>query len=167
MKKRSFSLILCAAMVMAFSVNAFAYTSSSPTTYKPWYGTTYNVDSSLTIRSSASTSGSALAYLPSGGAIQVIGKPNSSWYRVQYTTGGSTGYASASYLSCKTTYCAVSTTAGLTLRSGAGTSYSALGTIPYGTSIPYNSYSTVGGVKWFHVVWGMTSGWICSTYTNY
>ncbi len=167
MKKKVFSLILCVLMVMAFSINAFAYTSSSPTVYKPWYGKTYNVDSSLNIRPSASTSGSPVACLEADGSIQVVGKSNSSWYKVQYTTGGSQGYASASFLSCTTTYCAVSTTAGLTLRSGAGTSYSALTTIPYGTSIPYNTYTTVGGVKWFHVVWGMTSGWICSTYTNY
>lgn len=157
--------MLCLSMlIVMMSISAFAYTSTSPTVYKPWYGTV-TASNGIYVRSTASTSGTAVASLSYNDAIQITGisSSDSSWYRVQYTTGGKTGYIYSANVSTKNTYCAVNTEAGLYMRSSAGSGSNVI-LVPYGTSVPYNQTATVSGVTWYHCVWGTTTGWMSGSY---
>ncbi len=52
--------------------------------------------SNLNLRSSASTSSSALTQIPLGKTVSIIGDKNNGWYKVEYN--GITGYCSADYI---------------------------------------------------------------------
>lgn len=164
LKKRIVSLLVVLLVMSMVLPSALAYSSTSPTTYKPWFGTVTDAPSGLKVRESASSTADWVYSLDDGDEIQVIGS-TSGWYKVQYTTSGSYGYASSSYFTTKNTYCGVSSSSGTYMRSSAGGTSG--GTyISYGTIVPYKVTSTISGVKWYYSVWGVTTGWISGSYLN-
>ena len=117
----------------------------------------------------------SIRIIPKGSQVSVISSSNG-WYEVSY--GGSTGWSSGAYLKNVVTSApapaptapAVSyrrTTANLNMRSGVGTSYGILATIPSGTTVPVSGSN--GG--WYQVSYNGKTGWASGSYlqlvTNY
>ncbi len=109
----------------------------------------------------------SIRIIPKGSQVSVLGSSNG-WYKVSY--GGSTGWSSGAYLKAVATTApaqepssAVSyrrTTANLNMRSGVGTSYGILATIPSGTTVPVSG--TSGG--WYQVSYNGKTGWASGSY---
>ena len=137
--------------------------------------TTARTTANLNLRSGAGTGFSILTTIPSGAQVTVQSS-SSGWVKVNY--GGKTGYVSSTYLGSYTTTggtttpapsvptvpaettSVTKTTVNLNLRSGAGTGYGILLTIPKGSTV--NLISSSGG--WTKVTYGSKTGWVSSTY---
>ena len=95
--------------------------------------TKYVIATTLNVRSGAGTSYSVLGSLSKGTKVEVISTTNG-WSKISYN--GSTGYVSSQYLSDNTTSTNTTTkyvtATTLNVRSGAGTSYSVLGSLKIG-----------------------------------
>ncbi len=98
--------------------------------------TQYVTATTLNVRSGAGTSYSVLGSLSKGTKVEVISTTNG-WSKISYN--GSTGYVSSQYLSDNTTSTNTTTkyvtATTLNVRSGAGTSYSVLGSLSKGTKV--------------------------------
>ncbi|MBR0464444.1 MAG: SH3 domain-containing protein [Clostridia bacterium] len=90
------------------------------------------------------------------------------WYHV--TNNGTTGWICSTYTktaSSGSTSGTVTTTGSVNLRSGGGLTYGSLRTIPKGVSLTYDSTTIDGrGVKWYHVTYKGTTGWVSSKYAT-
>ena len=90
----------------------------------------------LNMRTGPGTSYQVILVIPKGAEVAVLDS-SSSWFKVSY--GGKTGYASSAYLSGSQTAPAELpvryTTAALNLRTGPGTSYSIILTMPKGSKV--------------------------------
>ena len=100
----------------------------------------------LRLRESASTASSTLATVPEGTEVSVLEAAQNGWYKVEWN--GKQGYMSADYLTVRVTPTNLGTgtlnTNGdsLNMRSGPGTGYSKVGSIPASaTIIPDSSMS--------------------------
>ena len=126
--------------------------TSTSTTYKK---TTAN----LNMRSSANTSASIITTIPSGTVVTVLSSSNG-WDYVEYN--GQKGYCSSNYLTATNEVPTVKkiTTANLNMRTGAGTSYSVITTIPSGTVV--DVLSTSNG--WAKIKYNGQEGYVSETY---
>ena len=125
--------------------------------------TKYVIATTLNVRSGAGTSYSVLGSLSKGTKVEVISTTNG-WSKISYN--GSTGYVSSQYLSDNTTstntttkYVAATT---LNVRSGAGTSYSVLGSLSKGTKVEV--ISTTNG--WSKINYNGSIGYVSSQYLS-
>lgn len=146
---------------------------STPTTSTS--KTVYVTASALNVRSGAGTSYSVIGSLSKGKAASVVGT-SGNWYKIKYGSGY--GYISASYTSAKApssstsntppttstssgkTY--YSTTAGLNVRSGPGTSYASKGTLSYGQAVSVVDSSSY----WYKIKFGSGYGYVGSKYLS-
>ncbi|SHH52178.1 SH3 domain-containing protein [Sporobacter termitidis DSM 10068] len=116
----------------------------------------------LNVRSSAGTSGAILTKLYAGTYVTLITKTGSWWY-VEYAPSAY-GYVSADYIKYVYGTYAVQVAASsgnLNVRSGAGTSYGVIGTIPSGRTVLVLSES--GG--WDRVLYnGTATGYVSTSY---
>lgn len=150
-----------------------AYVSASVTTgtTAPAPSATVSVmaaTANLNMRSGPGTGYSILKVIPKGAQVQAS-TLQSGFYKVTY--GGTTGWASASYLSAVSTTPApapapapatsyVKTVANLNMRTGPSTGYGILATIPVGTRVQTSGMS--GG--WYKVIYNGNTGWVAGTY---
>lgn len=144
---------------------------STPTTSTS--KTVYVTASALNVRSGAGTSYSVIGSLSKGKAASVVGT-SGNWYKIKYGSGY--GYISASYTSAKApssstsntppttssgkTY--YSTTSGLNVRSGPGTSYVSKGTLSYGQAVSVVDSSSY----WYKIKFGSGYGYVGSKYLS-
>lgn len=126
-------------------------------------GTTYYTTGNLNLRSGPGTGYTILAVMPKGSAVTVL-STSGGWSRLVYS--GKTGYASASYLSTTppsgTTTVVRYTTAALNLRTGPGTSYAIITTMPKGASVELLDNSTV----WPKIKFGSYVGYASPSYLS-
>lgn len=126
-------------------------------------GTTYYTTGNLNLRSGPGTGYAILAVMPKGSAVTVL-STSGGWSRLTYS--GKTGYASASYLSTTppsgTTTVVRYTTAALNLRTGPGTSYAIITTMPKGASVELLDNSTA----WPKVKFGSYVGYASPSYLS-
>ena len=116
----------------------------------------------LNMRTGPSTSYSIIRVIPNGAEVTVSSTSNG-WAKVTY--GGSTGYASLSYLELKSTLPSTSTTAMITtanlnMRTGPGTSYSIIRVIPSGAEVAVLSTSN----GWARLTYGGSTGYASLSY---
>ena len=125
----------------------------------------YVTATSLNVRSGAGTSYSILGSLSKGTKVEVISTTNG-WSKINYN--GSIGYVSSQYLSSSSTSTDTSTTTkyvtatSLNVRSGAGTSYSILGSLSKGTKVEV--ISTTNG--WSKINYNGSTGYVSSQYLS-
>ena len=122
--------------------------------------------SSLNFRSGPSTSYSIIGSLQKGQQVEYISE-SGSWAKVKYN--GVTGYVHGDYLT-KSTSTGISTsqgttqyvnsTSGLNVRSGAGTTYSKLGTLEYKEKVTVLSTSN----GWAKINYNGQTGYVSSSY---
>ena len=122
--------------------------------------------SSLNFRSGPSTSHSIIGSLQKGQQVEYISE-SGSWAKVKYN--GVTGYVHGDYLT-KSTSTGISTsqgttqyvnsTSGLNVRSGAGTTYSKLGTLEYKEKVTVLSTSN----GWSKINYNGKTGYVDSSY---
>lgn len=129
-------------------------------------GSVMAATANLNMRSGPGTGYSILKVIPKGAQVQAS-TLQSGFYKVTY--GGTTGWASASYLTAvssapapapapTTSY--VKTTVNLNMRTGPGTGYGILATIPSGMRVQSSGMS--GG--WYKVIYNGNTGWVSGSY---
>jgi len=95
------------------------------------------IDGSLNLRSGPGTSYSIVALMPNGATVTITGAQQNGFYPVTY--GALAGYASAQYLQIGSApppaVDTATTTTGLNLRSGPGTTYAVLTVMPGGVTV--------------------------------
>ena len=152
-------------------------------------GGTYTVtaDGGVNMRSGPSTSASVIVTLSEGSVVTLIEKTNSEWFKVK-TSDGLTGYVSSQYLAkgsgpsptptptpkpeeeeedkkpaaTKGTY---KTTAGVNMRSGAGTKYAVVKSLAKNTQLIVTS---VSNSNWYKVkLYDGTTGFVKSSYLSF
>lgn len=137
--------------------------SSSSTTY---IGKATVTATTLNVRSGAGTSYSTIGSLKKGDTVNVI-KKSGGWYQIQFTSS-KTGWVSADYVSYKansnsssnTTKTGVVTANSLNVRSGAGTSYSIVGSLSKNTKVEITQTSG----SWYKIKSGSLVGWVSADY---
>ncbi|MCL1896230.1 MAG: SH3 domain-containing protein [Clostridiales bacterium] len=138
--------------------------ASSKTVYVNTPGMTLNV------RSGPGTSYAVLGSLKHGEKITVT-EENASWYKL--TFGGKTGYVSKSYISNEAVSSAqpapatpkagtVNAPLGLNVRSGPGTSYKTVGSLPNGAKVTIVEQSG----SWYKIRFGSSEAWVSSSYVK-
>ena len=149
-------------------------TKSTSTGISTSQGTTQYVNSTsgLNVRSGAGTTYSKLGTLEYKEKVTVLSTSNG-WAKINYN--GQTGYVSSSYLqttvlggttsennnsSTTTTVKYVNATSGLNVRSGAGTSYSKIGTLEYKEKVTVLSTSN----GWAKINYKGQAGYVSSSY---
>ena len=153
------------------TVTVAAPATPAPVTTAPIAGTGTRVTTgNLNMRSGAGSTYGILLTIPQGTTVTVQSL-SGTWAKVSY--GGKTGYVSSTYL--KTVTVAVPapvttapiagtdtrvTTGNLNMRSGAGSTYGILLTIPQGTTVTVQSLSGT----WAKVSYGGKTGYVSSIY---
>ncbi len=149
-------------------------------------GTVNTQKDPLTVRSGAGSSYSKLGSLAKGKTFTITGKVTDgsgmTWYRLTYN--GKTGYVSASYVKTTSTASASSKTttvtpvtnmkgtintasSPLTVRSGAGTTYSKLGTLAKGKTFDITGQTSDSkGVVWYQLNYNGKTGYVSSKYVK-
>ena len=162
--KRISATALGMAFALSFAASSYAATSDEVdlSTAMPGAGqvTTAN---GLNVRSGPSTSAGKVAALPDGTNFMIIERINSAWDLIQYDTAGHYGYVSRAYMREYDLdwYCVVKAGGiSLNMRSGKGTSYGIVASIPDGRSMP--ELTNTG--SWDYVLWGNKAGYVSSTY---
>ncbi len=126
------------------------------------YGTGTVTGDSLRLRAAASTSSSVLATVSRGTRVTVLEDRANGWYKVEYN--GAVGYMSADYLAVTASALGTGTLntdgASLNLRSGPGTSYSKV------VSIPADAVLTITGQEngWYKTSYNGKDGYVCADY---
>lgn len=142
-----------------------------------------SVNSSLNVRSSASTSSSVITSLKNNQKVQVIEKNNNGWTKIK-TDNGTVGWVSSKYLVSSPTSSGntstqnnsssqgstatsgnvkVNTSSGLNVRKGPGTNYSVIGSLPGGSVVQVKEKSG----SWMKVVLSNgNTGWISAQYVT-
>ena len=141
---------------------------------------TIKVSDSLNVRSGAGTSYSVIGSLKNGTSVEIVGT-SGNWYKIKY--GNDYGYVSKDYVTLNSSSNsntgntsnsgstnntpATSTTKGtvkvsdsLNVRSGAGTSYSVVGSLKNGTSVEI--VETSG--NWYKIKYGNGYGYVSKDY---
>ncbi len=156
--------ILSLLMTLAIGVGIFGLTGTAKAaTSGSTAGLVATSSGRLNVRSSASTSSSVVASLNKGSYVTLISKSGSWWY-LEYADGRY-GYSHADYIQSVSSYAAtVQTQSGnLNVRSGAGTSYSIVGSLAKGKTVVVLSSS--GG--WSRVLYnGVKTGYVSSQYLS-
>lgn len=152
--KKIFAAVLCSAII----ASSATVTSLTASAYDEIYAKT-TVD--LNIRKGAGTNYSVIKTIAPNTTLSITDRSNSGWLKVKLSDG-TTGYCSADYLDITTD--AVTTTA-LNMRSGAGTNYSIITTIPQNTKIDIIKFS---GTSWAYVkLQNGTTGYVCTDYIKF
>lgn len=158
MKKKLLSMLLVLVMVVCvFPASAFAYNAGSASSTSPWYGECSG--SGVRIRQSASTSSNILGQIDKYQPIEIIGVPNTSWYKVRYNENGDIGYIYSQYLAVrKTTYGRVLGITGVDMEKGINGEY--ITHVAYNNYMPYYSLYYYNDNPWAYCVFGMTTGYV-------
>lgn len=142
---------------LAIPMSANAATSSSKA------GTVSVTSGKLNVRSSASTSATVVSSLSKGSYVTLMSK-SGNWWRVEYADG-KYGYCHADYIKTATgTPATVKISSGsLNVRSGAGTSYSKIGSLYKGEVVIVLSKSG----SWSRILFnGTKTGYVSSQYLS-
>ena len=115
---------------------------------------------SVNIRKSASASSSSLGKVNTGASITILGK-SGAWYRVE-TAYGVVGYIHGDYVQ-EGIWAYTTAPTGLNLRTGAGTGYGIIKSLPYYTSVQILSRTS----SWSYVRAGGSYGYISNNYYKY
>ncbi len=129
----------------------------------------------LNVRSGASTSNSIIGSLKSGDKVEILSTSNG-WHKIKYNN--TQGYVSSDYITISSNdnssnpddspshnvdgKIAIVTADALNVRSGAGTNYSVISTVRYGSKLPIISASN----GWYNVKVGSTTGYISGDYVS-
>jgi peptidoglycan/xylan/chitin deacetylase (PgdA/CDA1 family)/SH3-like domain-containing protein len=139
--------------------NGYAHSSYLKNTSSEVRYTTAN----LNMRTGPGTSYQVILVIPKGAAVTVV-DASSVWYKVSY--GGKTGYASSNYLTGNQTAPAELpvryTTANLNMRTGPGTSYPIILTMPRGSQV----YILDTKSSWPRVRYGTREGYASPNYLS-
>ena len=127
------------------------------------YGSGLVTENSLRLREGASTSSAILNTVDKGTKVVVLENRKNGWYKVELN--GTVGYMSADYLSVTpNTYSGKPNTDGssLNMRSGPGTSYSKVGSIPASATL------TITGSEngWYKTSYNGVSGYVSADYVT-
>ena len=129
------------------------------------YGSGVVTENSLRLRQSASTNSAILDTVSKGTKVVVLENQKNGWYKVELN--GTVGYMSANYLSVTPTpktYTGKLNTGGssLNMRSGPGTGYSKV------ASIPASATLTITGSEngWYKTSYNGVSGYVSSSYVT-
>lgn len=132
-------------------------------------GEAAKVTTAVHLRSDKSTSASSLGIISGGTTVTVINKSDSSWYKV--SVNGKSGYMFSEYIQLGSSSSAstpqtdgnyaAQTTAGVYLRSGKGTNYSAVTLVNEYTDVTVTDMSSSG---WYGVTVNGKTGYISSRY---
>ena len=152
--------------------------SSNNTTTTPSTSTTgtIKVNDTLNVRSGAGTSYSVIGSLKNGATVEIV-ETSGSWYKIKYGSGY--GYVSKDYVTVSssnnnsssnntTTTPSTSTTGtikvnnALNVRSGAGTSYSVIGSLKNGATVEI--VETSG--SWYKIKYGSGYGYVSKDYVT-
>ena len=138
---------------------------------------TIKVNDTLNVRSGAGTSYSVIGSLKNGATVEIV-ETSGSWYKIKYGSGY--GYVSKDYVTVSssnnnsssnntTTTPSTSTTTGiikvnnaLNVRSGAGTSYSVIGSLKNGATVEI--VETSG--SWYKIKYGSGYGYVSKDYVT-
>ena len=152
--KKTLAVLSCAALITT-SANALSPAFSAA---EPIYAKT---TSDLNVRLGAGTNYGVTAVLQENQNVTVIDKSGYSWVKVRLSNG-TTGYCYADYLDITTDGI---TTAALNVRTGAGTGYNLIKTIPQNTRVDIIRFY---GPSWAYVkLSDGTKGYVCTDYLEY
>ncbi|MBZ9637549.1 SH3 domain-containing protein [Clostridium sp. FP1] len=174
--------IMGIALVSVGGINNVNYNSStnSVNKYIQVFGSVYETQqgvttgSNLSVRSGAGTNYSILGSMKIGTQISITGKTNN-FYKITY--GGKTGYVSTQYVKITAkpvvvakaavvvpyeTQQGVTTGSNLSVRSGAGTNYSILGSMKSGTQISITGKTN----NFYKVTYGSKTGYVSAQYVK-
>lgn len=153
--KRRLSILI--SLLILISTLAVSVSAADPGSRAGQVSVSYG---SLNVRSSASSSGSILTSLPKGSYVTLTSR-SGSWWRVEYAAG-KYGWCHADYITAlSSTISTVKANGSLNVRSGAGTSYAKVGSLPSGTTVVVLSSS--GG--WSRILYsGTKTGWVSAQY---
>ena len=121
--------------------------------------------SSLNVRSGPSSNYSKLGILTKGTKVEVVERYSNGWYKIKYK--GSYGYVSGAYVSLDGSKGEViatgKTTAGLNVRSGAGTGYNKIGYLNKGTKVEIVTKLSNG---WYKIKFNSSYGYVSGDYVK-
>ena len=121
--------------------------------------------SSLNVRSGPSSNYSKLGILIKGTKVEVVERYSNGWYKIKYK--GSYGYVSGAYVSLDGSKGEViatgKTTAGLNVRSGAGTGYKKIGHLNKGTKVEIVTKLSNG---WYKIKFNSSYGYVSGDYVK-
>ena len=128
--------------------------------------------SGLRLRASASTSSSGLDVIPTGTALIITEKKTAGDYNWGKTTyAGKTGWCALYEIVREETgneiWIIDDAPSGMRLRSGAGTSYTTIATIPNNTRITVTQKKTVSGATWGKTSYAGKTGWCSLQYSSF
>ena len=145
-----------AMITQAYETTAAAAAPAPEALSSQTYDTMYvvNCNESISLRTSPSTSATAIRQIPYGEAVSYIGTSENGFYKVSYH--GDTGYALASYLSYQpappktntyTTMWVVNCNESITLRTSPSTTAAEICQIPLGATVSYIETASNGFYK--------------------
>lgn len=121
--------------------------------------------SSLNVRSGPSPNYSKLGILTKGTKVEVVERYSNGWYKIKYK--GSYGYVSGAYVSLDGSKGEViatgKTTAGLNVRSGAGTGYKKIGHLNKGAKVEIVNKLSNG---WYKIKFNGSYGYVSGDYVK-
>ena len=135
---------------------------------------TIKVNGALNVRSGAGTNYSVIGSLSNGAKVEIV-ETSGSWYKIKYGSGygyiskdyvtvsssSNSGSSSSSSSSTTTTQSGtVKASGGLNVRSGAGTSYSVIGSLSNGSQVEI--VETSG--SWYKIKYGSGYGYVSKDY---
>lgn len=126
-------------------------------------GVVYTAGSRLNVRSQGSTASSVVSALPNGSYVTLLSR-SGAWWRVEYGAG-QYGYCHADYIrtTASSTARVSTSSSNLNVRSGAGTSYTKIGSLPKGEAVVV--LSTASG--WSRILYnGTRTGFVSSQYLS-
>lgn len=159
MTKRIFSILL--SIIIALGILFFPIRANAAASSKA--GIVSTAGGSLNVRSGASTGSSIVTRLANGSYVTLISK-SGSWWQVEYGKG-QYGYCHADYVKTASSSAAtVATSSGsLNVRSGAGTSYTRVGSLSKGETVIVLSSSN----GWSRILYhGAKTGYVSSQYLS-
>lgn len=126
---------------------------------------TGNTTGSLNVRSGPSSNYSKLGTLAKGTKVEVVERYSNGWYKIKYK--GSYGYVSGAYVSLDGSKGEViatgKTTAGLNVRSGAGTGYKKIGHLNKGSKVEIVTKLSNG---WYKIKYNSSYGYVSGDYVK-
>ena len=121
--------------------------------------------SSLNVRSGPSSNYNKLGILTKGTKVEVVERYSNGWYKIKYK--GSYGYVSGAYVSLDGSKGEViatgKTTAGLNVRSGAGTGYKKIGHLNKGAKVEIVTKLSNG---WYKIKFNSSYGYVSGDYVK-
>ena len=150
------------ALLLAVSINTTAVSAATPQKNQPQAGIVSTLSTSLNVRYAGSVSSMIIASISRGSHITLLER-DGDWWKVEYANG-QFGYVHADYISpiSESEAKVVSTiSTNLNVRSGAGTSYSVIGSLSKGKQVVVLLSDNVWSRILFH---GNQMGFVSSQY---